>query len=1572
MSPLRICLFLSGCTVAALLPSSLLGQVGNDNPTGPAGIFNGNVTTACSYDPYTGNAKRSVTDLVVAGSVGSYPLAFTRTANSRSQIGDFGPIGFGKPGIWQHSYQWAMDDTQPNQQPTHYTVYYPDGRYVIFSSSPSDSCFRAAPGVRDRFQPLDSSTMRAYLIFPDGGKVEFTAALVARWNLSHTSAYWAIGYKATALIDPYGQSTTLTYYGDGTLSTIQEPAGRSIQISYKTVPWFDPWGQQERVIDYLQASDGRRVQYVYANQDHGGTYSTYLVSVVYPADPGASAPTAYYTYQSSNYHDPYGGDGFPLLHTCDDPMYAGPMKRIAYVYASANEDGSSIVAGQIQSENYFDGVNIGSAVSTLAINGPTTRTETRGDGPSRTFTYSEGKLTDYTDFKGHSSHIVYDGNGYVWSFTDARLHTTTTLREGIIGAISVLTHPDPEQSTQTFGYKYVNGAPYFLQIRGDERLVNGVNSNTYLTRPDATNRVTKIWYPDFPSGPAEEFTYTTNFGQVETHTMTSGGVENFRYDGRGLKYLSWPPATPSDPNPEQHPTQYFYYTSGPQMDQLRQVVDPRGYSTTFEYNVRGQVTKITHDQDGTFAQYGYNLDGTVAWTADENHPNASWSVNERTRYGYDDYKRIISVTNPLNETTQISYALDWVNPYLHTTGSIKYVVSPLSKNVVFDYDENFRKIDQVAALGTPDEAWTLFQYDEVGNLTSVQDPRGNVTTFEYDERNRRTKATAPAPFSSQITRWEYDTRSNLTKETRPDLLYRRMEYDPMSRVIDTYGFANEHTHYERDLAGNVRQMTDPKPATYLFDFDAMNRKTGATYPLDATQTIRSEGWHYDFAGNMDQYTNPAGQIKTLGYDTRNRFINSSWDSGGGPTLGLGYYDNSQLGIVVTYIGGTPETTVVFGYDNANRQTWEEQTIAGFPTRRVETPRDNDGNRSGLSVPGTYALQYDYTQRNQLWHIKDGNANLWFTNSYDPAGNMIKRQDVYGGVNDSTNVMDSGGVGQYDQLNRPTMSEQTATVNGIHDSAFARSHFAYDNLGRLTASWRDEQGSKGEWYGYHVTGQLTDVAYNADNVASGTPQNATRTVNYALSADTLNRTMMSDSPTEFGAGGELSVYTANALNQYTDLNGGSLYYDDKFNLISTGGFSAGYDSENQLTGIASGEDYGQFVYDGLGRCVKRTVDWETTLITYDGWQPIIEWDEWNNLKAWNVYGPGQDEILYRHDAYLAIDLRYHLDRMGNVTFVLDGDGNGIERYTYDAFGQPTVTEWNGNNPRSYSWYGNRFMFTGREYFPELGLYDYRNRFYYPVLGRFLQSDPTGFDAGDANLFRYCGHDPVNGSDPTGLHNQGDDAEIDLWNMPTTEGVHVMGTYLPDPFTNPFADPTRFADAGLFDRWSNASLQDYYKNSTYEFGLRESQVNLGSLPPSPSLPSTEGFSWLPHRAPDSYQFSFSLPVPLKGFAWFGVQGALSFYPRTGHMFLGLGPGVAVPQNLGWMITGNWVGSWSSPNSPAVSGQSSASIDLSGAIFVGGSRSWSLTGDPNSFGIGGGSKGVGVGAIGTIQLWGQLWGP
>jgi uncharacterized protein RhaS with RHS repeats len=48
-----------------------------------------------------------------------------------------------------------------------------------------------------------------------------------------------------------------------------------------------------------------------------------------------------------------------------------------------------------------------------------------------------------------------------------------------------------------------------------------------------------------------------------------------------------------------------------------------------------------------------------------------------------------------------------------------------------------------------------------------------------------------------------------------------------------------------------------------------------------------------------------------------------------------------------------------------------------------------------------------------------------------------------------------------------------------------------------------------------------------------------------------------------------------------------------------------------------------------------------------------------------------------------------------------------------------------------------------------------------LGRWMQQDPIGFDAGDTNLYRYVGNDPVNSLDPSGLEEieLTSDAQID---------------------------------------------------------------------------------------------------------------------------------------------------------------------------------------------------------------------
>ena len=120
--------------------------------------------------------------------------------------------------------------------------------------------------------------------------------------------------------------------------------------------------------------------------------------------------------------------------------------------------------------------------------------------------------------------------------------------------------------------------------------------------------------------------------------------------------------------------------------------------------------------------------------------------------------------------------------------------------------------------------------------------------------------------------------------------------------------------------------------------------------------------------------------------------------------------------------------------------------------------------------------------------------------------------------------------------------------------------------------------------------------------------------------------------------------------------------------------------------------------------------------------------------------------------------YHFDALGSVVALSQYNStNGCaaicERYRYAAFGETEILD-SGFGPRASSLYNNPYMFTGRRYDPETAtaarsaLYHYHARAYAPNLGRFLQTDPIGYND-SMNLYQYCGNNAVKSIDPYGL-------------------------------------------------------------------------------------------------------------------------------------------------------------------------------------------------------------------------------
>jgi RHS repeat-associated protein len=81
-----------------------------------------------------------------------------------------------------------------------------------------------------------------------------------------------------------------------------------------------------------------------------------------------------------------------------------------------------------------------------------------------------------------------------------------------------------------------------------------------------------------------------------------------------------------------------------------------------------------------------------------------------------------------------------------------------------------------------------------------------------------------------------------------------------------------------------------------------------------------------------------------------------------------------------------------------------------------------------------------------------------------------------------------------------------------------------------------------------------------------------------------------------------------------------------------------------------------------------------------------------------------------------------------------------------------------------------FFQGRELDPVTGLYDFRNRWYSPELGRWLTPDPVPY-VDSPNLYAAFLADPVNNADPTGEFVPLAFALIAGWSL-LTEGSHAV--------------------------------------------------------------------------------------------------------------------------------------------------------------------------------------------------------
>jgi len=223
----------------------------------------------------------------------------------------------------------------------------------------------------------------------------------------------------------------------------------------------------------------------------------------------------------------------------------------------------------------------------------------------------------------------------------------------------------------------------------------------------------------------------------------------------------------------------------------------------------------------------------------------------------------------------------------------------------------------------------------------------------------------------------------------------------------------------------------------------------------------------------------------------------------------------------------------------------------------------------------------------------------------------------------------------------------------------------------------------------------------------------------------------------------------------------------------------YDAWQRLVKVVDGTTIiAEYRYDALGRRIAKMTDYtgetpgETRHFYYNTSYQVLEErvDTATTADRQFVWGVRYVDDLILRDRQTddnastgdwgkwlsGLDERMLAMQDGNFNVVAlmqastGSSGTMRERYAYAAYGEPLPLETDFDRKSGgtigYEW---EYLYTGREYDVETGMYQFRHRYYHAQLARFNSRDPIGYDAEDANLYRYVQNAPTNALDPIGL-------------------------------------------------------------------------------------------------------------------------------------------------------------------------------------------------------------------------------
>ncbi|HXK70667.1 MAG TPA: RHS repeat-associated core domain-containing protein [Caldisericia bacterium] len=270
--------------------------------------------------------------------------------------------------------------------------------------------------------------------------------------------------------------------------------------------------------------------------------------------------------------------------------------------------------------------------------------------------------------------------------------------------------------------------------------------------------------------------------------------------------------------------EYTYETEPGRERYPKEMKDAYGRINKMRYLNEGLLDYIEF-WDGTRIEYKYDKSGRTTKAGNiEYHYNLSDKLERKvtggnkfsveTLYGYDpDELPIDYFIKPDDATSEL---------YNYSGRSIHYTVDECF-NVTKIEEKYFDKNNQPLPFGVVE----TFEYDKDHLLTKRVSTN---TTYEYDEIGRLKKITNPK-HPEMNYEYTYDSMHRITSDTR--WFY---EYDTYGQLTKAYR-GDKVCTYEYDIGGNMtrKTLTDPTGTyAYHYEYDEMNRVTEVTNPDSST------------------------------------------------------------------------------------------------------------------------------------------------------------------------------------------------------------------------------------------------------------------------------------------------------------------------------------------------------------------------------------------------------------------------------------------------------------------------------------------------------------------------------------------------------------------------------------------------------------------------------------------------------------------------------------------------------------------------------------------------------------------